>query len=77
MRGGTYRFQAQYVRKIRVPAPSDISAGDARRLRGAFRKRDAAAATTVATTTVAATTVAATTVAASTVASAVVAFAAL
>ena len=45
MRGGTYRFQAQYLRKIRVPFPTDVSTGDADQLRAAFRRRDAAAAT--------------------------------
>lgn len=45
MRGGTYRFQAQYLRKIRVPPASDISEPDADGLRDAFRRRDAQAAT--------------------------------
>ena len=45
MRGGTYRFQAQYLRKIRVPPASDVSESDADELRDAFRRRDAQAAT--------------------------------
>jgi adenine-specific DNA-methyltransferase len=45
MRGGTLRFQAQYLRKIRVPAPESISAADAALLAAAFRARDVAAAT--------------------------------
>ena len=48
MRGGTYRFQAQYLRKIRVPHLSSISADDKSRLRRAFRTRDRAAATAAA-----------------------------
>lgn len=45
MRGGTYRFQAQYLRKIRVPAPDSISQGLNECLRSAFRGRDRRAAT--------------------------------
>ena len=45
MRGGTYRFQAQYLRKIRVPAPDAIDAPTASALAQAFRDRDRAAAT--------------------------------
>ena len=45
MRGGTFRFQAQYLRKIHVPDPSDISAADEHALRSAFRRRDIQAAT--------------------------------
>lgn len=45
MRGGTLRFQAQYLRKIRVPAPETIPAGLADRLRDAFRAYDRDAAT--------------------------------
>ncbi|MCY4136009.1 MAG: N-6 DNA methylase [bacterium] len=45
MRGGTYRFQAQYLRKIRVPAPDSISPGLKERLRSAFSGRDRRAAT--------------------------------
>lgn len=45
MRGGTLRFQAQYLRKIRVPAPETIPAEIADRLRDAFRAYDRDAAT--------------------------------
>ena len=45
MRGGTLRFQAQYLRKIRVPAPETIHAATAERLRVAFRRYDRNAAT--------------------------------
>ncbi|WP_236073056.1 Eco57I restriction-modification methylase domain-containing protein [Streptomyces tardus] len=45
MRGGTLRFQAQYLRKIRVPDPSSISEGDRAALGDAFDKRDVNAAT--------------------------------
>lgn len=45
MRGGTLRFQAQYLRKIRVPAPETIPEGVADRLRDAFRAWDRSAAT--------------------------------
>ncbi|MCY3790288.1 MAG: Eco57I restriction-modification methylase domain-containing protein [Gemmatimonadetes bacterium] len=45
MRGGTYRFQAQYLRKIRVPSPDAIDATTAAALSRAFRRRDRAAAT--------------------------------
>ena len=45
MRGGTYRFQAQYLRKIRVPEPDAISLELRQRLRNAFRQRDRNAAT--------------------------------
>ena len=48
MRGGTYRFQAQYLRKIRVPAPDSIDAANASALAQAFRSRDRVAATHVA-----------------------------
>lgn len=48
MRGGTYRFQAQYLRKIRVPAPDAIDASTAAALTTAFRCRDRAAATAAA-----------------------------
>lgn len=40
MRGGYLRFQAQYLRRIRVPEPKDISPSLARSLAAAFRKRD-------------------------------------
>lgn len=45
MRGGTLRFQAQYLRKIRVPDPASISESDQAALAGAFDKRDVKAAT--------------------------------
>ena len=48
MRGGTYRFQAQYLRKIRVPAPDSIDAATATALASAFRRRDRTAATAAA-----------------------------
>ena len=48
MRGGTLRFQAQYLRKIRVPAPETIPAEVAARLRDAFRAYDRDAATSAA-----------------------------
>lgn len=48
MRGGTYRFQAQYLRRIRVPEPRSIRAADRRALATAFAERDRARATAVA-----------------------------
>ena len=45
MRGGTLRFQAQYLRKIRVPAPDSLPAEVVVRLRDAFRSYDRDAAT--------------------------------
>lgn len=48
MRGGTLRFQAQYLRRIRVPRLADISADDAGALADAFNRRDVDAATAVA-----------------------------
>ncbi|MEV6467469.1 Eco57I restriction-modification methylase domain-containing protein [Kitasatospora sp. NPDC051702] len=45
MRGGTLRFQAQYLRKIRVPDPGSIAEGDRTALADAFDKRDVKAAT--------------------------------
>ena len=48
MRGGAYRFQAQYLRKIRVPAPDAIDAAAAAALARAFGQRDRAAATAAA-----------------------------
>ncbi|MFJ1647538.1 Eco57I restriction-modification methylase domain-containing protein [Streptomyces sp. NPDC088258] len=45
MRGGTLRFQAQYLRKIRVPDPAAISERDRGALAAAFDKRDVRAAT--------------------------------
>jgi hypothetical protein len=49
MRGGTLRFQAQYLRRIRVPRPDDISAQDRDCLADAFERRDVEAATEAAT----------------------------
>lgn len=48
MRGGYYRFQAQYLRRIRVPLPRDIPASIARQLAAAFDEYDPARATTLA-----------------------------
>lgn len=48
MRGGTYRFQAQYFRRIRVPEPTTLSRADRKRLAAAFDRRDVEAATAVA-----------------------------
>ncbi|MFP5489588.1 MAG: Eco57I restriction-modification methylase domain-containing protein, partial [Acidimicrobiia bacterium] len=48
MRGGTYRFQAQYLRRIRVPAPESVRAADRKALASAFERRDVEAATGVA-----------------------------
>lgn len=48
MRGGCYRFQAQYLRQIRVPSPDQVDPGIADSLAGAFRRRDRAAATAAA-----------------------------
>jgi adenine-specific DNA-methyltransferase len=48
MRGGTLRFQAQYLRRIRLPRYSDIGEDDRSRLRAAFDARDVAGATAVA-----------------------------
>lgn len=45
MRGGTLRFQAQYLRKIRVPDPRTMPEDVARRLAEAFKLRDVDAAT--------------------------------
>ncbi len=45
MRGGTLRFQSQYLRRIRVPHPDAIDAHTADHLRHAFHDRDAHAAT--------------------------------
>ncbi|MCZ7525810.1 MAG: hypothetical protein M5U14_05110 [Acidimicrobiia bacterium] len=45
MRGGCYRFQAQYLRRIRVPEPTTLSAADRRRLTRAFGDRDVEMAT--------------------------------
>lgn len=48
MRGGTLRFQAQYLRKIRVPDPDSIDEEVRQRLIGAFRGRDVVEATAAA-----------------------------
>jgi adenine-specific DNA-methyltransferase len=45
MRGGTLRFQAQYLRRIRVPDPTSISTEVKEKLIQAFRSRDAGLAT--------------------------------
>jgi hypothetical protein len=45
MRGGTLRFQAQYLRKIRVPDPAGICDDDRAALADAFERRDVQAAT--------------------------------
>ena len=49
MRGGTYRFQAQYLRTIRVPKPDSLDINTEKQLVAAFRNRDATAATEAAT----------------------------
>lgn len=45
MAGGTLRFQAQYLKRIRVPKPDQIDASTQDALRTAFRDRDTDAAT--------------------------------
>jgi hypothetical protein len=45
MRGGTLRFQAQYLKRIRVPRPESLDATTNVALRAAFRARDVDAAT--------------------------------
>jgi adenine-specific DNA-methyltransferase len=40
MRGGYLRFQAQYLRRIRLPSPHEIPARLANSIRTAFRRRD-------------------------------------
>lgn len=45
MRGGYLRFQAQYLRRIRVPDPNKINPLIAERLRQAFRAKDTQLAT--------------------------------
>lgn len=45
MRGGTLRFQAQYLRRIRVPYPDSIAAADSATLADAFDRRDVQLAT--------------------------------
>jgi hypothetical protein len=48
MRGGCYRFQAQYLRRIRVPELTSIGNRDAADLRQAFENRDRNSASAVA-----------------------------
>jgi hypothetical protein len=48
MRGGCYRFQAQYIRKMRTPHPSAVGRREARALAKAFAARDVQAATAAA-----------------------------
>lgn len=48
MRGGTYRFQAQYLRRIRVPDVSSLRPSAARDLAAAFSARDRERANAVA-----------------------------
>lgn len=48
MRGGYLRFQAQYLRRIRVPRPMDVSPGQAEGLKRAFRDRNRQLATEIA-----------------------------
>lgn len=45
MRGGYLRFQAQYLRRIRVPQPTSLSEIQSHELRDAFRLRDRTRAT--------------------------------
>ena len=48
MRGGYFRFQAQYLRRIRVPRPHDVTPAQAAGLADAFRRRDRGQATQIA-----------------------------
>ena len=48
MRGGYFRFQAQYLRRIRVPPPATLSKVQSHELKAAFRHRDRPRATQVA-----------------------------
>jgi hypothetical protein len=48
MRGGCYRFQAQYLRRIRVPAVALVGSREQRQLRQAFASRDRERASAVA-----------------------------
>jgi hypothetical protein len=48
MRGGCYRFQAQYLRRMRVPHPSGLSRDSRQELARSFRLRDVEAATAAA-----------------------------
>lgn len=48
MRGGTLRFQAQYLRRVRCPRPASIAPDVLNALAAAFKARDRTAATTAA-----------------------------
>jgi hypothetical protein len=48
IRGGYLRFQAQYLRRIRVPRPHDLSHAQAAGLAEAFRRKDRSLATRLA-----------------------------
>lgn len=48
MRGGCYRFQAQYLRRLRVPDPASVKRESRRELAAAFAYRDVARATAAA-----------------------------
>lgn len=48
MRGGTLRFQSQYLKRIRVPDPDSLDNATSSALRKAFRTRDINAATNAA-----------------------------
>jgi adenine-specific DNA-methyltransferase len=50
MRGGTLRFQSQYLKRIRVPSPESIGHETQAALRAAFRQRNTEAATSAAAT---------------------------
>ena len=51
MRGGYLRFQAQYLRRIRLPAPDSLSTSLRAQIKKAFRKRDFAGLDDLALTT--------------------------
>ncbi|WP_052887638.1 Eco57I restriction-modification methylase domain-containing protein [Thermogemmatispora carboxidivorans] len=48
MRGGYYRFQAQYLRRIRLPRPAEVTPRQRQGLVTAFRQRDRRLATRIA-----------------------------
>ena len=48
MRGGYWRYQAQYLRRIRIPSPDALSDNESKELTEAFRHRDRDLATRVA-----------------------------
>lgn len=48
MRGGCFRFQAQYLRRIRVPSPESLRTAEKRALARAFVARDVEMATEIA-----------------------------